>query len=98
MSRTFLKLYGEKFVAEANKKLNENQKITLSFSNGWYSRFSSCFGLTRGQVHEGSGSTDLNAIKEDIPRIFAEIEKYLDSDVLLPMCLASFIDSLQIRL
>lgn len=39
VSGPLLRIYSDKLVAKANITLPENEKIRMTFSKGWYSRF-----------------------------------------------------------
>lgn len=76
-----IRMQAEKLQHEANKRLNENEKLSLKFSNGWLARFQNRHDLKFRRVHGEALSADVDALNKAIPEIRAKISKYSRRDV-----------------
>ena len=72
---------GKFILSELNSQLDEQNKILLSFSNGWLNKFKKRHGFKRCYSHGESANLDVKRILKELPEIGKKLSAYALNDI-----------------
>lgn len=76
-----IRSYAAQLLESGYRQLGDKQKITLKFSNGWYTRCKERCQLQQNRMQEERRSGDNQAIIDNMLALFAHTSKRVDADV-----------------